>query len=71
MHLCGVEVATSMRERTLYNTVERAPANHGQDKQILRMEKQSVKIARVLDIGYKIFLPIPVVDKRSTFDSPT
>ena len=48
----------------------RATAKRGQDKQILRMEKQSVKKARVLDIGDNIIIPIPVVDKRSPFDSP-
>ena len=31
------------------------------------MEKQSVKKARVLDIGDKIIIPIPVVDKKSPF----
>ena len=48
-----------MKERTLQHS--RATAKRGQDKQILRMEKQSVKKARVL---------IPVVDKRSPFDPP-
>ena len=48
----------------------RVTAKRGQDKQILRMEKQSVKKARVLDIGDNILIPIPVFDKRSPFDSP-
>ena len=34
------------------------------------MEKQSVKKAKVLDIGDNILIPIPVVDKRSPFDRP-
>ena len=48
----------------------RATAKRGQERLINRMEKQSVKKARVLNIGDNIILPIPVVDKRSPFDPP-
>ena len=48
----------------------RKRAKHGQEKQIKRMEKQSIKKARVLEIGDNILLPIPEIDKRSPFDPP-
>ena len=35
------------------------------------MEKQSVKKARLIDIGDNIIIPIPVIYKRSPFDPPT
>ena len=37
----------------------RTAAKRGHDKQIQRMEKQSVKKARILDIGDNILIPIP------------
>ena len=46
----------------------RKRAKHGQEKQIARMEKQSIKKARILEIGNNVLLPIPEVDKRSPFD---
>ena len=48
----------------------RKKAKRGQEKQIKRMEKQSIKKVRVLEIGDNILLPIPEVDKRSPFDPP-
>ena len=81
--VCGIQVAgcegygTPVWCRSCYlNEREdaiqhsRATAKRGQNKQILRMEKQSVKKARVLDIGDNILIPTPVVDKRSPFDPP-
>ena len=81
--MCGIQVAgcegygtpvwcrscyLSEREDAIQHS--RATAKRGQDKHILRMEKQSVKKARVLDIGDNIIIPIPVVDKRSPFHPP-
>ena len=56
------------RETTLEQG--RKTAKRGQEKQIKRMEKQSIKKARVFEIGDNILLPIPEVDKRSPFDPP-
>ena len=81
--LCGIQVAgcegygapvwcrscyLSEREDAIHHS--RTAAKRGQDKQILRMEKQSVKKARHLAMGDNIIIPIPVVDKRSPFDPP-
>ena len=54
------------REDAIHHS--RATAKREQERQINRMEKQSVKKARVMDIGDNIILPIPVVDKRAPFD---
>ena len=69
VHLCRVGVATSMTERTLYNTVE-PPATVKRRQTNLKNGEKICQKARVLDIGDNIIIPIPVVDKRSPFDPP-
>ena len=66
--VCCRSCYLSEREDVIHHS--RATAKRGQDKQMLSMEKQSVKKARLLDIGDNIIIPIPVVDKRSPFDPP-
>ena len=50
-----------LNERKESHEKGRTAAKRGQDK-------QSVKKARILDIGDNILIPIPEVDKRSPFD---
>ena len=57
-----------LNERKESHEKGRTAAKRDQDKQIQRMEKQSVKKARILDIGDNILIPIPEVDKRSPFE---
>ena len=59
-----------LKEREGSHNQGRTSAKRGQEKQIQRMEKQTLKKAKQLDIGDNILVHVPEVDKRSPFDPP-
>ena len=63
-------VSCFLKEREGSHNQGRTSAKRGQEKQIQRMEKQTLKKAKQLDIGDNILVHVPEVDKMSPFDPP-
>ena len=63
-------VSCFLKEREGSHNQGRTSAKRRQEKQIQRMERQTLKKAKQLDIGDNILVHVPEVDKRSPFDPP-